>query len=379
MPLSLYLHYPFCSNHCSYCDFYKCLIDRDLEQKFYRAAERELEMVVDKLSLSGREIDTIFVGGGTPSLTELELLEGWLEKVKELLVVPNGIEFSIECNPESVTLEKLEQLQWMGVTRPIFGLQSFNLKSLELLGRKHNPHHSQQAAYYANVLGFDSFGVDLIFGLPGQKVADLAGDLNGIFALDPPHISFYQLTVEPDTELHRMVENEQVSLPDTDYNFALYKSGCERMSDHGYQRYEVSSFAKPGHECRHNMVYWSGGEYLALGPSAHSFINGNRYYSVSDLKQYISSVDSGELPYRQDKSSVEDRIIESVMLGLRTSRGIDRAGFTERFGKSLEECINRRDYNLMVESGHLVPDKGYLRLSDEGMFIADEIIRRLLG
>ncbi|MDF1544207.1 MAG: radical SAM family heme chaperone HemW [bacterium] len=378
MSLAIYLHYPFCTNHCSYCDFYKCLIDRDQERSFYRAVAQELKLAVKKYQLEGAQVDTIFIGGGTPSLTSPELLTNWINQLRKRFELSENLEFSIECNPESVNLERLEQFQELGVTRPTFGIQSFDTEILKILGRRHNPHHSQQAVYLTNVLGFDTFGVDLIFGLPGQKNEDLARDLAQLFALDPPHISFYELTVEPDTALERMVENKQVRLPDNDYSFALGKSGYEKMTKAGYKRYEFCSFAKPGHECRHNLKYWEGEEYLGLGPSAHSFIGNKRFNGVADLEGYISSLEKGELPHLEDQSTERERITEAIMLGLRLAKGIDRVKFSKRFGLSLEECMSREQYHLLVESGHLIPDKGFLRLSDEGMFIADEIARRLI-
>jgi oxygen-independent coproporphyrinogen-3 oxidase len=378
MSFGLYLHFPFCRNKCSYCDFYKELHDKSLEGQFYDALLRETELLAARYADSDREISSIFIGGGTPSISNLTLMGEWLDLLRAQFVVRDGLEFSIECNPESVTLEKLEMLKSLGVNRPVFGIQSFKPKLLSVLDRKHDPHHSQQAVYWASVLGFENYGVDVIFGLPGQTDRMLTTDLDEIISIAPPHISFYQLTVEPGTKLAAEVDSGRLRLPDNDYNFALYKGGCDQMAEAGYERYEVSSFARPGFECRHNIGYWDGSDYLALGPSAHSFMQGRRYANHSDLQGYIKALEAGELPQIEDATGDEARVTEAIMLGLRTSHGIDRVRFNERFGVPLENRLNRKQYDLLIGSGHLIPDKGSLRLSDDGLCLADEITQRLL-
>ncbi|MEW6410845.1 MAG: radical SAM family heme chaperone HemW [Candidatus Zixiibacteriota bacterium] len=378
MPFSLYLHFPFCKNRCSYCDFYKELYEPSHESRFFDALEIETRLALDQIAGRERTISTIFVGGGTPSLVNIERFSRWLDIVRGECTLADDLEFSIETNPESVSLETLESLKRLGVNRPVFGIQSFNRKLLKLLGREHDPHDSQRAIYFANALDFPTFGVDLIFGLPRQTSRMLSDDLDQLIDLDPPHISLYQLTVEPGTPLAGMVDAEAVQMPDQELMLAMYRGGCERFKQAGYTRYEVSSFAKPGHECRHNLQYWLGGDYLGLGPSAHSFINGTRFMNRSNLGEYIELLTVGKLPREIDQSGLEQRMVEAIMLGLRTSEGISRSQFSERFGVALETKLNRRQYEMLVESGHLIPDKGKLRLSDEGILLADEITRRLI-
>ncbi|MEA2030878.1 MAG: radical SAM family heme chaperone HemW [candidate division Zixibacteria bacterium] len=378
MQFALYLHYPFCRNMCSYCDFYKTTYDRSLEKKFFRALKIETELASENSSLQKAIIGSIFIGGGTPSLVNLDLLADWLSVVHRHFDVADGVEFTVENNPESVTLEMLKGFKDLGVNRPVFGIQSFNTKSLRLLGRKHNPDDSRRAIYYTNALGFGNFGVDFIFGLPGQNSTKFSFDLDQVIDLCPPHISFYQLTVEKNTKLAREVDAGRIKLPNQELSLGFYKGGCEKMADEGYLRYEVSSFAKPGFECRHNLRYWEGDNFLGLGPSAHSFVDGQRFANMVDVEQYIEALTSGILPRAVDESGVEERMIEAIMLGLRTSRGISCSEFAERFGTSLENMLDREQYAILVESGHLLPDGGILKLSDEGIYLADEITRRLL-
>jgi len=377
MPLGLYLHFPFCRNHCSYCDFYKEIYQGELEEKFFRTLTIETELAAEKLGRR-RKVTSIFVGGGTPSLCTPDLLADWLNQLGRLFDMPEGIEFSMEMNPESVTLENLRRAQELGVNRPVFGVQSFNLKLLSLLGRKHDPHDSQQASYFAGVLGLNNFGVDLIFGMPGQTGSMLEYDIQETMSLYPSHISFYSLEVETGTALDRQVASGEVTMPKPDYQAALYRAGCDLLGCHGFKRYELASFAQPGFECMHNQNYWNGNEYLGLGPSAHSFIDGHRFYNKRGLADYLDLLNKQQLPRVEDKSGENERMTEAVMLGLRTEAGINREQFAERFHRPIDKRLDRKQYDILIKSGLLIEDSDSLRLSSEGMIMADEITQRLL-
>ena len=377
MPFGLYLHYPFCRNLCAYCDFYKVPHEAALEREYFEALSVETELVAEEYAELDNEVATVYVGGGTPSLMNLDLFATWLDQVRSVFYM-GEVEFSFECNPESVTRELLSRLRELGVNRPVFGVQSFRRDLLRRLTRVHNPGDSHRAVYLANALGFDNFGVDLIFGLPGQSSEALSRDLDQIIELEPKHVSFYQLTVEAGTPLHRQVSEGTVRLPDADFSHGLYRGGAERLAEAGYVRYEVSSFARPGYECRHNIGYWEGADYLGLGPSAHSFMHGRRFANTADVREYARTLLSGRRPLVVDESGFESRMTEAIMLGLRTAQGIDRAAFQRRFGVPVEERLVREEYHILVESGYLLPEKGRLRLSDEGLLLADEITRRLV-
>jgi len=378
MPFGIYVHFPFCKNKCSYCDFYKERYNRALEREFYHALRIETELAAEDPAIQSQTVTTIFIGGGTPNLTDLELFADWLALLRRHFDIAPRIEFTIECNPEQVTLESLQRLRELGINRPVFGIQSFNLDLLKLLDRRHNPHDSQRAIYYANALDLKNFGVDLIFGLPGQTSKMLSADLDQLLDFEPPHISFYQLTVEEGTPLWNRVRRGKVKMPDQELTLALYRGGVERMTEMGYRRYEVSSLAREGFECKHNLGYWEGSDFLGLGPSAHSFISGVRFANCADIGDYVKSLKSGILPRTIDESGIDERMTEAIMLGLRTSAGISRTAFADRFGANVESRFNREQYALLVESGYLIPDRGILRLSDEGIHLADEITRRLL-
>lgn len=377
MPLSLYLHFPFCQHDCSYCDFYKEIYQEELEEKFFRALTVETELAAKELA-GRRKISTVFVGGGTPSLANVDRLAEWMDLLDKFFDVPEGIEFSMEMNPESVTLENLGRLKELGLNRPVFGVQSFNPKFLSLLGRKHSPHDCQQAAYFAGVLGMNNFGVDLVFGLPGQTGSMLEYDIQELQAIGPSHVSFYSLTVEPGTLLDRQVATGEVTMLEPEFQSALYRAGCEQLAHQGYHRYELSSFAQSGFECLHNRNYWNGHEYLGLGPSAHSLIDGHRYYNRRGLSDYVNLLSKQTLPREEDKSGEDERITEAVMMSLRTETGINREQFAGRFNKPVDARLDRKQYELLIKSGHLIEEKDSLRLSPEAMAMADEITQRLL-
>jgi len=264
MPAGLYLHYPFCPYLCSYCDYFKSLHNKSDEKDFFEALTTETLVVAKECS--DLKIQTIFIGGGTPSLAKINLLESWLKTVRESFDIADDIEFSIECNPDSVSQEYLAALKDLGVSRPNFGIQTFDSDLLTQIGRGHTPHQIQEAIYFANVLEFKSYGVDLLFGLPWQTSAMLKKDLSQLVDLAPPHISFYQLTLEDGTQLYADVESGRIIMPDDSLVSAMYLIGCDKFVSAGYEHYEIASYAKEGHECRHSLNYWQGGESVGLGP-----------------------------------------------------------------------------------------------------------------
>ena len=420
MPFGLYLHFPFCRHKCAYCDFYKEHYDSSLEARFYEALRIETDLAAASLRERDIRVATLYIGGGTPSLTSMEPFRAWLDQVRRLFGWERPIEFSFEINPESCSLGLLQALYELGVTRPVFGVQSFDDKLLKLLSRKHELRQVHEAVYLASALGFESFGSDLLYAMPGQTGKMLSDDLDQLTDLEPPHISFYQLTVEEGTELDRMVQRGKVKLPDQDFAQALYSAGYEHFKERGYERYEVCSFAKkvddsvphplggtrkdreqtrcptpgwdgaethprggppdhsmPAHACRHNMNYWTGGEYLGLGPAAHSFLDGRRFSNAANLYEYLETLEKGRRPTIEDRSGEKERIFEAIMLGLRTAQGIDRVSFERRFHRPLIDAIDPRQHDLLLNSGHLVDTGDFLRLSDEALILADEIIQRL--
>lgn len=378
MGLSLYIHYPFCTNICSYCDFYKEGFDPKLEEEYFNILKTELELSVKSFKPDKRTLDTIYIGGGTPSLAGIELLTDFLERIKKRFIVHREVEFSFEINPESIDVGKLIALQALGVNRPIFGIQSFDNGLLKTLNRRHNLYDSFYAVYLARALGFVNFGVDMIFGLPRQTSRKLSDDLNQLIELAPPHISYYQLTVEKGTVLERKINENKLRLPGNDLQSAMYHAINHELSKYGYARYEISSYAAPGYECKHNLRYWQGGDYLGLGPSAHSFIGNRRFANIDNLETYVNTIKSGKRPLIFDSDDKSARINEAIMLGLRTAGGIDKKAFLKRFGKSFEKSVNLEYFMMMNEKNLVASDEKSISLTESGMLLADEIISHLI-
>ncbi|MFQ6008786.1 MAG: radical SAM family heme chaperone HemW [Candidatus Zixiibacteriota bacterium] len=378
MPLGLYVHYPFCQHLCSYCTSCQVLHSRDLEKQFFQALITETELTAEKLVSDDTIISSIYVGGGTPSLASLDLFADWLEHLKHHFKILENVEFTLEFNPESATRGNLTAFKELGVNRPIFGVQTFDSCLLKILHRKHTAHHSHRAIYCAYAIGYRNFGVDLIFGVPTQTSRRLSADLDQLLDLEPPHITIRQLTLKPGTRLAEKVTGGNLRMPGHELIQAMYRGNCERLSEAGYVRYEVSSFAKPGFECHHKLDYWEGNDLLGLGLSAHSFIDGEHFLNVTDLGTYIEQLKTSRLPRVPDRVGVEKLMIEAIAEGLRTTRGINRSRFSDRFGVPIEARLNRSLYYQLVESGHLLPELGNLRLSDTGILQVDEITKKLI-
>lgn len=335
------------------------------------------------MALFGHEpidISSIYIGGGTPSLADPELLTRWISLLGSFTRYLPDYEFTIEANPESLTNEFARATFEGGVNRLIIGVQSFNSGSLRQLNRRQSTKDIYRAFYLARAAGYDNIGADLIFGLPGQRMSHLRTDIERLMALEPKHISFYQLTVEQGTPLARSVTSGTIDLPDDDRCAAMYQFGSHILIDRGYRRYEVSNFAREGYFSRHNFAYWTFAPFIALGPAAHGFVNGRRYANVADINQYVELIEKGLLPWTfVEEISPQQRLIEAIMLSLRTVDGIDKEKFLLRFDDAAEGIFQGETLKRYVESGHLIDAAGFVRLTDSGFLVADKIISDLVG
>lgn len=336
-------------------------------------------MVFSALGHEPVDITSIYIGGGTPSLADPVLLEDWTRSVGSYIRYLPDYEFSIEANPESLTDDFARRSIDAGVNRIIIGAQSFSIKSLKLLNRKQTTKDIYRAFYRARSAGYENIGADLIFGLPAQTMKTLKADIERLIDLEPAHISFYQLTVEAGTRLAHQVASGEMKLPNDEKSAEMYRFGSHLLIDRGYRRYEVSNFAPDGRRSRHNYAYWTGAPYLGLGPAAHGYINNVRYGNVSDIDQYIEIVEAGYLPIDFAENLTDDqKLMETVMLSLRTSEGLDRQKLVNRFGEIAQAVIKNPVAQRYIKSGHLVDDSGFLRLTDAGFLLADKIITDLV-
>ena len=375
-PLGIYIHIPFCVKKCAYCDFYSLKQESSLEAEYVEAVcnhiKREAPLYSDYC------VDTVFFGGGTPSVLSEKSFEKIAECLKSSFLLTQGAEFTVEANPGTLTREKLLLYKKCGVNRLSIGLQSSNEKELSKLERVHTLSDFENSFYMARESGFDNISVDIMYGLPSQTVADFQKTLDYVCKFAPQHLSAYCLKVEPNTPFGK-IESE-LSLPDEDEEYEMYMLLCEYLQRHGYTQYEISNFAKSGFESRHNMKYWLYDDYLSFGPASHSFINGIRYSYPRDINAYIRESKNG-IPSRQTETEIEpvlemEKMDEYVMLRLRLSQGICEASFKKEFG--VEFISEYPTIEKFIKSGHVSWEKGRIALTPKGFFVSNYILTEIL-
>jgi oxygen-independent coproporphyrinogen-3 oxidase len=372
---ALYVHIPFCDHKCIYCDFYS-IITSDNIDNFLKALKKEIEFYSPKYS-SGRFFSSVFFGGGTPSLMQPEYIGNIISILKDNFFITGNAEITMETNPGTVDKNKLEMFRKVGINRLSFGVQSFHNDELKFLTRIHDKDTAIQGVHDANDVGFENINIDLIFNLPKQTKEKWKYNLETAVSLPLKHISTYSLILERGTILNKMVLDGKVTLQDNDYDAELYEMTIDFLTASGFDQYEVSNFARPGFECRHNNAYWRYNEYLSFGPSAHSFADNKRWWNYSSLKHYISEIEKNGLAQANfELLSDEQRFNEYVMLALR-SKGIDQTDFQKRFGANwLEE--NESIFKSFVDGNFIEIKNDFIRFTKNGYAICDEILGKLL-
>ena len=386
---SLYLHIPFCEHKCIYCDFYSLAPGEGLVRsglptgRFLEALKKEIEL---RATASDSQISygTVFFGGGTPSLLSSRELGAILEHLTRHFSIDPDAEITVETNPGTVDRQKLQEFHSLGINRLSIGVQSFHNDDLQFLTRIHSSQEAKRCVHDAYASGFENVSIDLIFSLPSQTRDQWISNLEQAMELNPTHISCYSLIVEANTPLFRMVESKQISLLNAETDATFYEMTISYLTEHGYEQYEVSNFAKPGFKSRHNKSYWEHRDYLGFGPSAHSFTVRSRHadgpersWNIANLSDYCSKLELGQLPIVGMEHLTVGQLAEvEIFLGLR-SEGIDLDGFRTRFGKDLttEHELQVRD---LLETSRAVVENGKLRLTAKGYPVCDEICASLL-
>ena len=369
----LYAHIPFCVRKCPYCDFYS-VTDLSLKAKFLEALLREMQIA----SAATLEFDTLYIGGGTPSVYNAsEIGQIITSALQNFDFLPNP-EISIEVNPGTVSIEQLQGYRQAGINRINIGVQSFYQKNLDFLGRIHTVKDAHGSIADARRAGFENIGFDLIYGLPDQSKANWLGDLNQAVEYGPAHLSCYMLTYEKGTPLYSRLKSGRLQALAEEEVRALFDTTIEFLEDHGYFQYEISNFARRENNgetnvSRHNLKYWTFAPYIGLGPSAHSFIDPQRYWNVSSVDQYIQAIQSGRLPLAEKEVlSREQQMIETIYLGLRTTIGIDLAGFKKKFRIDFMETFKELTSDLK-RMNHIALTKDRYALSRQARALLDSI------
>ena len=373
-PLGLYIHIPFCKSKCVYCDFYS-LPNAEKEMNRYTAALcRHLEETAPQAA--AHLADTVYFGGGTPSYLGLRRLQKILKTVRKNYHIASDAEITLEANPDSIgDWRKIRALRRAGVNRISLGVQSASDEELQALGRPHTYAQAVDAVGAVRRAGIHNLSLDLIYGLPGQTLALWQRTLNCAAALEPEHISCYGLKVEEGTPLWDM--QGDMDLPDDDLQADMYLWTVERLAQLGYEQYEISNFAKPGFASRHNLKYWTLGEYAGFGPGAHSDLGDVRYAYVKDLDAYCQGIkNGGSILSESERIPPRERDLEYLMLGLRTVRGIERREFENRFRLSFTPI--QETLEGFVSSGRAVQSDGRWHLTPEGFLVSNQIIGQVL-
>ena len=360
----VYIHIPFCKRKCKYCDFVS-FPDFEHEDLYFVALISEMRKYAPLMR--GRAFDTVFIGGGTPTCLKPGRIKALLAEAKKCFDIAENAEISCEANPESASEEKLKELFEAGVNRLSIGLQSASDIELHRIGRIHTRSDFIRAFNAAKKAGFTNINADIMHGLPGQTMESYLETLRFAVSLGLEHISSYALILEEGTPLFGDVENGRVTLPDPDETADMEDAGFEFLKENGYERYEISNFAKEGFMCRHNLNYWDNGEYLGLGLNSHSALrlkgDWTRFNNTAVLKEYIEELGEGKLPVRDTRRIERDEeMFESIMLGLRKTSGISRAGFEQRFG-----CDPVIQYAPAVAE---LETEGWLIVTEERMYLS---------
>lgn len=359
----IYIHIPFCVRKCLYCDFLSFACDKDTQERYMEALYKEIKASSGRLK--GKDISTVFIGGGTPSVVDTVLLGRIIEALKENYNIEADAEITMELNPGTVTAESLKEYKAMGINRLSMGLQAWQDRLLKTLGRIHTADKFKESFLLAREAGFENINVDIMLSLPGQTMGDVKETFDNVIALSPEHISAYSLIIEDGTPFKDMFESGHFKEIDEDFDRNVYHFSCDMLAKNGYDRYEISNFSKKGFESRHNSLYWRTDEYIGFGLGAHSYFNGERFHNTEDMERYIAlSEEHDSIKEDVEKLTKEDKISEFMFMGLRMDEGVKKSVFKERFGVDMDDIYG----DIIIKYKKL----GMIEETDDGIHLTDK-------
>jgi len=376
-PRAIYIHIPFCSHKCYYCDFTAYVINGQPVDEYLEALEREMAHTVAEIPPD--RIETIFIGGGTPSILSPDQLERLMNAIQTYFPRrASNQEFTVEANPGTVTPEKLAVMKQGGVNRLSFGAQTFRRDLLARIGRVHTVEEVERSVEAARAAGIDNLSLDLMFGLPDQTVEDMEESLQRGIALAPDHFSVYSLKVEEGTRFHHQLLQGKLPLPSEDDELEMYQLTRKRMKEAGYRQYEVSNFSRPGRESRHNSVYWLNQPYYGLGAGAHGYARGVRHANVRGVREYIRRTREGRPVAESHQVPTHEEMENQFILGLRLADGVSSSLFKKRFGKE-PETVFGPVLESLKHRGLLQQKKDAYHLTEQGLLFGNEVFAAFLG
>ena len=370
---AIYIHIPYCTRKCSYCNFFiKTIIndDKDLVEAIIN------ELFIRKDYLETQKINSIYLGGGTPSILKDSLLEKIFIAINHNYILSENTEVTIECNPEDITKIKLENFKKLGINRISIGVQSFNNHDLIFLDRSHNAEQAINAIELCKEMNFENISIDLMYSLPNQNLSNWKENLNTALNLDIQHISCYSLTVKEKTKLQKQIKQNKVVVADDITSSEHFEILIEKCKSQGFSQYEISNFCKNNLYSKHNVSYWGNNSYLGIGPSAHSYNKKSRQWNVSNNRLYIHNLKKNKLIFETEQLSNKDLYNEYIMKTLRTKWGSNINYIEKTHGIKFVKHLNK-ETNKWRESGHLYNDKNKILLTNKGKFISDSVISDL--
>lgn len=374
--LGLYIHIPFCVKKCEYCDFLSWNAGEEERQQYVAALLSEIESYRE--FAKGYRVSTIFIGGGTPSVLLPKQMENILQKIYEIFELERRPEITVEVNPGTVDEEKLQCYKENGVNRLSMGLQSVKDEKLRLLGRIHTYQEFVESYELARKAGFDNISIDLISSVPGQTLQEWKEELETAAAQNPEHISVYQLIIEEGTPFYEKYAEHPELLPDEETSREIYLWTGKFLKEAGYEQYEISNYAKPGKESRHNLKYWERGDYLGLGLGAASMVRNIRMSNTKDMRTYLERCDKPKT-MREDVQFLEEprQMEEFMFLGLRKTRGVSKKEFKRIFGREMD-MVYEKALHKCLENGMLLEHKDRIFLSEEGTLLSNMVLSEFL-
>ena len=370
-PMELYVHIPFCVKKCDYCDFLSGPAGKERQREYFQSLGREIAAVPE---FPDREITTVFIGGGTPSVPDPALMGAILDQIRNKFFMAPDAEITIEANPGTLYKEKLQEYRKHGVNRLSLGLQSPQNRELKILGRIHTWEEFLESFFMAREAGFSNINIDLMSAIPDQTYEGWIHNLRTVAGLDPEHISAYSLIIEEGTPF----ASRTLNLPDEDAEYNMYEATAQILREYGFEQYEISNYAKKGRECRHNVGYWIRQDYLGFGLGASSLYGKERFANTQDMKKYLENSRTPEkIREKEPPLTREDEMAEFMFLGLRMTRGISKAEFERQFGSEIDAIYGDvlRKYKSM---GLLLEENGRIFLSREGIHVSNSVMAEFL-
>ena len=373
----VYIHIPFCHQICNYCDFNKVFFKNQPVDEYIEALGMEMAMAVAQSPEAFKQVETIFLGGGTPTALSAAQITRLMTLIREHIPMEHVVEFSSEANPDELTTDKLQALYAGGVNRLSMGVQSFDQGLLQKIGRTHSNEHVYETIEKAKAVGFTNISIDLMYGLPGQTMEQWKESVQLALDLNLPHYSAYSLIVEPKTIFYIQYAKGKLHLPTEDLEAEMYDYLMTEMEARGLLQYEISNFAKPGYLSVHNKIYWDNDEYAGFGAGAHGYVNGERYSNHGPIKKYIEACQTGLPIVHTHTVTPTERLEEQMFLGLRKVEGVPFAEFERKFNMPLLERFEKT-ITPIVDQGLLEVYEGGIRLTRKGRFVGNEVFQQFL-